>query len=133
MSSQSSTIVLPVTNMGTASNTGTYKSLGDSQPNQSTPGSGKATSEGGQALPVQSQRDQRDTADVEKIIQKLNAVSLSIGRDLRFQVNLKTGKSTIQVLDSDTGEIIRQIPAEKVSSYIQSEGNLAIRLFDEHV
>ena len=86
MSSQSSPIVLPIMNLGTGSNTGTYKSLGSNQANESAQNGGKLSSAGGQSLPVQTQRDRQEKPDVEKIVQKLNSVSLSIGRDLRFQV-----------------------------------------------
>lgn len=139
MSQQSNTIVLPIMNLGTAHATAPRESQRGNQSRQATQHSGKQASTTGQVLPLHTPREDSDARKshenpaIEKIVEELNAISLSIGRDLRFQVNLKTGKSVIQVLDTDTGEIIRQIPAEKVSSYLQSEGKLAIRLFDEHV
>ena len=82
----------------------------------------------GQALPVATVNAQ---PDVKKIVQRLNATSLSVARDLRFQVDLQSGRSVILVLNSETGELIRQIPPEKLSGYIQAGGSLAIRLFDD--
>ncbi len=107
--------------------TGTFASLSEGS-GGSPEASGKARSSTGQSLPVP---EPRSPSDFERVVQKLNAASISIGRDLRFQVDLQNGKSVIQVLDSETGEIIRQIPGEQVSGYLQAEGNFAIRLFDE--
>ena len=113
----------------TAETTGTTKALSSSLIGASRRASGKQSSASGQSLPVRSTRTQKQ---IEKIVQKLNAASLNNTRNLRFQVDLKSGKSVIQVIDSETGEIIRQIPPEKLSGYLQADGNLAIRLFDEH-
>lgn len=65
------------------------------------------------------------------IVRQLNATSRSIGRALRFQVNVISGSSTIQVLDRDTGEIIREIPPEKIQINGRLERQLTLRLFDE--
>ena len=130
MSQKSNTIVLPIMNLGNAHATATRESQRSIQSGHAMQRNGKQASETGQVLPS---HDPDEMSGLHKTIEKLNAVSLSIGRDLKFQVNLKAGNPVIQVLDSDSGELIRQIPAEKVSSYLQSEGNLAIRLFDEQV
>jgi len=114
-------------NISISAVTGTFTSLSEGS-GGSPEASGKARSSTGQPLPVP---EPRTPADFERVVQKLNAASISIGRDLRFQVDLQNGKSVIQVLDSETGEIIRQIPGEQVSGYLQAEGNFAIRLFDE--
>lgn len=89
--------------------------------------SGKAASSGGRTLPEPLQVAR---PDVQKIVRKLNSPSLSVARDLRFHVDLEGGRSVIVVLDSETGEVIRQIPPEKISGYLQLGGNLAIRLYD---
>ena len=91
--------------------------------------SGAEASPGGRTLP---ERQESDAAALARIAEALNAAP-SIGRNLRFEVDLANGTSVIQVLDRDTGEIIRQIPPEKVSTYLQSEGDLALRLYDEVV
>ena len=60
-------------------------------------------------------------------------MSQSIGRDLRFEVDIHSGKSVIQVLDRETGEIIRQIPPENAKTYVSDNGDVALRLFDRRV
>ena len=75
----------------------------------------------------------RTKPDLEELADKLNVASRSIGRDLRFEVNMESGQSVIQVLDRETGEVIRQIPPEKTSLYRSDNGAVAIRLYDKQV
>ena len=71
------------------------------------------------------------TPDLEKLTAKLNLASESIGRDLRFQVDMTSGSSVIQVLDRDTGEIIRQIPPEEAQVTLTGNGFVELKLYDE--
>ena len=73
-------------------------------------------------LPVPEQ----SSTDVEELASALNVANQSIGRDLRFEVDMESGRSVIQVLDRETGEVIRQIPPEKADLY--SAGNGALQL-----
>ena len=88
---------------------------------------GKAEPAAGKALPAIEQ------ADLELLVQELNTTSRTIGRDLRFHVDLESRQSVIHVLDRETGEVIRRIPPEKVSTFINSNGSLAISLLDDRV
>ena len=74
-----------------------------------------------------------ESPDMEQLAQQLNIASKSIGRDLRFEVDMESGQSVIQVLDRDTGEIIRQIPPEKAEVYLSDAGSVALRLYDDRV
>jgi len=68
--------------------------------------------------------------DLQILARRLNIASRTIGHDLHFEVDLDNGHAVIQVLDSETGEIIRQIPPEKASMMIRPNGAFQIRLFD---
>ena len=57
-------------------------------------------------------------------------MSTSVGRDLRFVVDLNGASAIIQVLDRETGELIREIPANQLSTYAPEEGTAAARLLD---
>lgn len=46
----------------------------------------------------------------------LNEYVQSLNRDLQFSIDEKTGRTVIKVLDSETKEVIRQIPPEEVLS-----------------
>ena len=87
---------------------------------------GKTTPEAGNILPVPEQ----SSPDMEELASALNVASQSIGRDLRFEVDMESGRSVIQVLDRETGEVIRQIPPEKADIYSAGNGALQLRLLD---
>ena len=90
---------------------------------------GKTSPEAGNILPVPEQ----SSPDMEELATALNAASQSIGRDLRFEVDMESGRSVIQVLDRETGEIIRQIPPEKANLYTSGNGLVQLRLLDAMV
>ena len=53
---------------------------------------------------------------------KLNSFIQSVGRDLLFSVDDDSGEMVIKVVDSETKELIRQIPPEEVvalSEYLE--------------
>jgi flagellar protein FlaG len=105
--------------------TGSFRAL---QPNSDviSPG-GRLAPDAGKELPV----SETEELDLGNLATKLNVASRTIGRDLRFRINLDSGQSVIQVLDRDTGEIIREIPPEKAQISVAINGDLHISLYDE--
>lgn len=83
----------------------------------------------GKAMPVPASAE----PDLEALAAELNVASQSIGRDLRFKVDMNTGRSVIQVLDRETGEIIREIPPEKAAISVAANGDMQLRLYDRVV
>lgn len=110
-----------------SNNTGTFRAL-QLNPNAAPP-NGRVAPEPGKELPASA----TEKTDLGTLAAKLNVSSRTIGRDLRFRVDMNSGRSVIQVLDSDTGEIIREIPPEKARISIAGNGNLQISLYDEMV
>ena len=104
--------------------TGTFPAL-QYKADKVSPG-GKVAPEAGKEEPVEA----REQPDLEALAAKLNVASRTIGRDLRFKVNMNSGQSVIQVLDRDTGEIIREIPPEKARLSLSSSGEMQLRLYD---
>jgi len=51
---------------------------------------------------------------VEKAVEDINDHFQSMGRDLSFAVDEDSGRTIITVVDSETQEIVRQIPPEEV-------------------
>ena len=88
---------------------------------------GNASPADGNALPPVEQ------VEIGLLVQELNTTAQSIGRDLRFQFDVDSRRSVLQVLDRETGEVIRQIPPEKVTTYVNENGKLAINLVDDIV
>ncbi len=88
---------------------------------------GNAESEAGKKLP------QAARPEMERLTKELNIASQAIGRDLRFEVDMESGRSVIQVLNRETGEIIRQIPPEDARTYVTDMGEVALRLYEGQV
>ena len=105
-------------------NTGTFQLLKPKA--EQMPEGGKTTPETGKESPAPA----REEPDLEALAAKLNVASQSIGRDLRFKIDMNSGRSVIQVLDRDTGEIIREIPPEKAQISVSGSGDVVLRLYD---
>lgn len=72
----------------------------------------------------------RDAADVAKrgedladAVAKLNDYVQNVQRDLRFSLDDSTGTSVIHVVDRQSSEVIRRIPAELTLSLAQKLSN----------
>ncbi len=75
------------------------------------------TTAGGAALPPggkQVPSPAVDTAELSEKVTEINDIIRSIQRDLAFNIDEDSGKTVIRVIDSESGELIRQIPSEKV-------------------
>ena len=55
-----------------------------------------------------------DTAELSEQVTEINDMIRNIQRDLAFNIDEDSGKTVIRVIDSESGELIRQIPSEKV-------------------
>ena len=110
------------------SGTGTYRVLDVPAQARTGVADGKVAKDSGKVLPPEQPKQ-----DLKVVAEQLNVASQSIGRELRFEVNLDSGRSVIQVLDRETGEIIRQIQPEDVTPNLNVNGALEVRLYDEIV
>lgn len=81
-----------------------------------------------QAEGKQSLEAARD-AEINKAVAEINQFVQQIQRDLQFSIDDKTGRTVIKVIDSESKEVIRQIPEEKLLDVARTlrdtlEGNL---------
>lgn len=74
-----------------------------------------------------------DRESLEAVAKELTKTSQTLGRDLRFQVDLQNGGAVLQVLDSETGEMIRQIPGERVAASITEGNGQRIQIIDDMI
>lgn len=81
-------------------------------PRQELPGSGKS-------LPAQAPA----TGDVQQAVSRLNDYAQSLRRDIQFSIDKSSGSTVIRVIDSNSGETIRQIPSEVMLAIAQSLDN----------
>ncbi len=75
----------------------------------------QVSSPGGKDLPEDEQGTITvDEANASQAIVELNDYVQRVGRDLHFSMDKDSGKTIIKVFNSETQELIRQIPPEKV-------------------
>ncbi len=59
-------------------------------------------------------RDDVTKEAVDRVVHQLETQSQSLRRDLQFNVDDSTGRVIVTVRDSETNEVIRQIPSEEL-------------------
>lgn len=71
---------------------------------------------GGKVSPQKTEKPAAEiaTQDVAKAVSEISDYVQSVSRDLQFQVDKQTGSTVVTVLDTETKEVIRQIPSEEV-------------------
>lgn len=86
-------------------------------PSSATQGSGSAPAADlvAQAQPQQAQPKATDgQASVEQALKEIQDKIQPQANNLQFSVDNSTGKTIVRVVDSSTGDTIRQIPSEEV-------------------
>lgn len=78
-------------------------------------------------IPEQSNRDEL----AQEIASVMNHVVKALNTHLSFKVNDETGRMIIQVIDSETGEIRRQIPPEEMLKLTEKMRALVGVIFDK--
>lgn len=68
---------------------------------------------------------------VKEVVEQLNNHAQAVNRDLQFSVDDESGRTVIKVINSETAELVRQIPSEEVLRLSQTiretiEGNKGI-------
>jgi len=85
--------------------------------------------DGGKRLPFNEEKTQAPKQSVEDAVKDINDHVQLTHRELQFTIDEASGKTVIKVIDSQTKELIRQIPGEEAISVAKklSEGaNLEI-------
>ena len=94
----------------------------------STAETGKALPSDGKQLPVQGEAQPQQSESQVKLseaVGQINDYIQTVQRNLSFSMDDENGKTVIRVIDSDSGELIRQIPDEEVlalANYLQDVG-----------
>ena len=79
------------------------------------PGVANTPVNGGEELPPRGKEQPAevvDTVDISETVTEINDIIRGIQRDLAFNVDEDSGRTVIRVIDSESGELIRQIPSE---------------------
>ncbi len=56
--------------------------------------------------------------DLSELVEELSDLVQSVRRELEFSVDDESGRTVIRVIDSATGELVRQIPPEEVLTLV---------------
>lgn len=84
---------------------------------------------GGESLPVRAAESPPPSARVQEALGEIRQQVQRLQRSLEFSLDEDSGRTVIKVLDTETREVIRQIPAEEVlaiASRIQSAAGLLV-------
>ena len=73
----------------------------------------KEPATGGQLLPPGQPDKTADNEQVESAVRKISDFVQNFQRDLQFSVDKASGRTVINVVDSETKQVIRQIPSEE--------------------
>ena len=71
--------------------------------------------------------------EIEQIVEKLNAFVQLTQRDVSFGIDEQSGRDVISVFESDTQELIRQIPSEEALALLKRMDKAIGLLFSEKV
>lgn len=55
-----------------------------------------------------------DIAEVQKALEEVEKAVAPMAQSLQFSLDKDSGKTVVKVMDTDTNEVIRQIPSEEV-------------------
>ena len=88
----------------------------------------------GKSLPPQQEKAEPAAEQIEQAVAIMNDHVQQIHRQLQFSIDQSSERIVIKVIDSDTDEIIRQIPSEEALNYARklTEGT-ALEIFDSFV
>jgi flagellar protein FlaG len=78
--------------------------------------------QGGEGLP-RAESDQAGENKVKEAVGNLNDFVQKLSRTLQFSVDEESGRTVIKVVDSETKQIIRQIPPEEVLALAKNLAN----------
>jgi len=70
-----------------------------------------AAAQAGKSLPPEAAPSKEE---VQEVVQQINKHVQQINRDLLFSVDDSSGRTVIRVVNSETEEVVRQIPSEEV-------------------
>ncbi|MES9940567.1 MAG: flagellar protein FlaG [Candidatus Thiodiazotropha sp. 6PLUC2] len=90
--------------------------------------------------PEQAQQSVKEQQSIDnaELVSKVENLNQLVDRNLEFSVDGNTGQQVLRVIDSDTGEVVRQIPSDQILHVISQvqkvkEGMLQGVLLDDSV
>lgn len=69
------------------------------------------------------------STSVDDAVARINDFVQTVQRDLRFSVDDATGRTVVKVIDSETDQVVRQIPADEILAIAENLQELQGVLF----
>jgi len=89
-----------------------------------------------QLLPASGEVRFSPTVDAEQVRRAAETINRQLeaaAQNLRFSVDDTTGKTVVRIVDTGTGDVIRQVPSEELLAISRSIDRLQGLLFDQEV
>lgn len=68
---------------------------------------------------------------VEDAVKQIEQFTQSVAQNLKFSIDEDTGKTVVKIMDSQTNELIRQIPSEEAINIARTLGKIEGVLFND--
>ncbi|MCC7136249.1 MAG: flagellar protein FlaG [Nitrosomonas sp.] len=82
------------------------------------------------AAPV-AQAGKSSPEQVEDAVKQIEQFTQSVAQNLKFSIDEDTGKTVVKIMDSQTNELIRQIPSEEAINIARTLGKIEGVLFND--
>lgn len=84
-------------------------------------------------ITVHGQKDENNSSSdqIQKAVDQIEKFTQTLARNLTFSIDEDTGKTIVKVTDTQTKEVIRQIPSEEVISIARALGKIQGSLFND--
>ncbi|MEW6172113.1 MAG: flagellar protein FlaG [Bacillota bacterium] len=82
--------------------------------------------------PSEIEKQQKPEYDFKKALQQLSETAHAFGRRFHFKMHEKTHQYIVQVIDSETSEVINEVPPEKVLNLVAQIRELVGVLVNKH-
>lgn len=82
---------------------------------------------------VASAREEVPREEVEKAAEKLNRLMGIVDKRLEFRVHEKSHRVMVKIVDQETGDVLDEIPPERILDILSSFSQLAGLLVDKRV
>ena len=74
----------------------------------------KVAAQDGKALPPEADKAEVSSEELQQAVAQLNESVQQIQRDLLFSVDDSSGRTIVRVVNTETEEVVRQMPTEEV-------------------
>ena len=99
----------------------------------SVPAQARPSARAEPTVAVQTRAPRVESKQIYRAAESINRQLQTVAPNLRFSVDEDTGKTVVRVVDTGTGETIRQVPSEEVLAISRSIDRLQGLLFHQEV